>query len=215
MNCSALIKVSIAAVLALSACAPEFTKGFHKTGTAAVAAQDLYPFWTPEQTQLFTMEINFRKHHFSGLLLVKQTADGHSRIVFNTHFGMGVFDFEFTRDSFHVHSCLELLDRRRVLKLLEEDFRTLLLLDVQSHNNTATVYHTPADSTLEVNRIGGRYYLKNIAQKTLLKIKIPHCFISGYYSFTNYIKNFPEKMTIKHSGIGLQMVLEKIHRTTN
>jgi hypothetical protein len=128
---------------------------------------------------------------------------------------MGVFDFEFARDTFHVHSCLELLDRKRVLKLLEEDFRTLLLLDVQPHNNTAAVYHTPADSTLEVNRIAGRYYLKDTAQKTLLKIKIPHCFVSGYYYFTNYIKNFPEKITIKHSGIGLQMVLEKIHRTTN
>lgn len=213
MNCSALIKISVAA-LVLGGCAPEITKGFRKAGKAAVAAQDLYPFWTPQRTHLFTMKIDFREHHFSGLLLVKQAGDGYFRLVFNTHFGMGVFDFEFRRDTFLVHSCMEALHKKRILNLLEKDFRTLFFLDVKPRGNTATVYYTPGDASLEINRINGRYYLKNNTQKTLLEMEIPHCFHTGYYDFTGYKDHFPEVMTIKHKGIGLQIALEKIHNTT-
>ncbi|MDR2359398.1 MAG: hypothetical protein LBD87_06325 [Prevotellaceae bacterium] len=213
MKYSALIKISVA-VLMLVACSPEITKGFRKAGKAAVAAQDLYPFWTPQRTHLFTMKIDFREHHFSGLLLVKQAGAGYYRMVFNTHFGMGVFDFEFRRGTFLVHSCMDALHKKKVLNLLEKDFRTLFFLDVEPLANRAAVYYTPADASLEVNRINGRYYLKNNTQKTLLKMEVPRCFNSGYYDFSNYRDNFPETMTIKHSGIGLQITLEKIHNTT-
>lgn len=209
-----MIKISIA-VAGLSACAPAITKGFRRAGAAAVAAQDLYPFWTPQRTHLFAMKIDFRENHFSGLLLVKQTDTAHYRLVFNTHFGMGVFDFEFARDTFLVHSCLDLLHRKRVLRLLEKDFRTLLFLDVKPHGNAAAVYHSPADSSLEVNRIGGRYYLKNNAQKTLLKMDVPHRFSSGAYDFTSYHDHFPEMITVTHSRLGLQIALEKIRNTPN
>lgn len=211
MNCSALIKISVA-VWVLAGCSPEITKGFRKAGKTAVAAQDLYPFWTPQRTHLFTMKIDFREKHFSGLLLVKQTGDGYYRMVFNTHFGMGVFDFEFRRDTFLVHSCMEMLRKKRILNLLEKDFRTLFFLDVKPRGNTATVYYS-GDASMEINRINGRYYLKNNTQKTLLKMEVPHGFYAGYFDFTGYNDRFPEMITIKHRGTGLQIALEKIHNT--
>ncbi|MDR3350311.1 MAG: hypothetical protein LBN98_01520 [Prevotellaceae bacterium] len=205
-----LIKISIA-LLGLSACAPAITKGFRKAGETTVAAQDLYPFWAPQQTHLFAMKIDFRQHHFSGLLLAKQAGEGYFRIVFNTHFGMGVFDFEFRRDTFLIHSCMEELRHRKILKLLEKDFRTLFFLDMKPRNNKAAVYYSPRDASLEINRINGRYYLKNNTQKTLLKTETSQGAHTGYYDFTDYHNRFPETITIKHSGIHLQIVLEKIH----
>jgi hypothetical protein len=205
---------AIMAILGLTACAPKITKGFHKTGETVISMQDLYPFWE-QHTQLFNMKIDFRKNHFSGLLLVKYMALDSCRIVFNSHFGMGIFDFEFVRDTFHVHSCLKLLNTKKILNLFEKNFRTLLFLDVQPHANVATVYHTLADSTLAVNRVNGRYYLKNDALKTLLKIEVPHCFGVEHYSFTDYRNNFPEVIAVKHSAIGLQLTLEKIPKIEN
>ncbi|MDR3132597.1 MAG: hypothetical protein LBU42_01055 [Prevotellaceae bacterium] len=210
MNCSVWIKIAVA-VFGLSACSPELTKGFRKAGKTVVAREDLYPFWTPPRTHLFTMKIDFRKDHFSGLLLVRQSDSAHFRMVFNTHFGMGVFDFEFRRDTFHVHSCLEMLQQKKVLSLLEKDFRSLFFLDVQPAH-PAAVYRKPEDAALEINRIDGRYYLKNTAQKTLLKMETPHGFRSGHYDFSGYRERFPEAITIKHGGIGLQITLEKIHQ---
>ncbi|MDR1405572.1 MAG: hypothetical protein LBI89_00020 [Prevotellaceae bacterium] len=208
MRNSTLIKALILA-LGLSSCTPEIMKGFRRTGEATVSVQSVYPFWKPHHTQLFNMKIDFRKNHFSGLLLIKQSDANHYRTVFTTHFGMGIFDFEFAGDTFKVHSCADLLNRKKVLNLLEKDFRTLLFLNVKPHDHAA-VYHTPADSSLEIHRINGRYYLKNNDSKTLLKIRAPQRFGSGYYDFARYNNNFPEIMSIKHSAIGLQIELEKI-----
>jgi hypothetical protein len=152
MRYSALIKISMVA-LGFSACAPKITTEFRGAGEAAVTAHDAHPSRTPQRSQLFTMKIDFRKNHFSGLLLVKQTGDGHYRMVFNTHFGMGVFDVEVSRDTFQVHSCLEALNRKRILRLFEQDLRIF------------------------------------------------------------YRNNFPDVMTIKHRGIGLQIALERVDNT--
>jgi hypothetical protein len=152
MKYSALIKIGILA-LGLNACATSITTSSH--GEAAAAAQDAPLSPTPQQAQLFTMEIDFRKNHFSGLLLVKQTGDGQYRMVFNTHFGMGVFDVEVSRDAFMVHSCLEVLNRKHLLRLLENDLRT-------------------------------------------------------FYRYA-----FPDRMTIKHRGIRLQIALENVRTATD
>lgn len=121
MKYSALIKIS-AVALGLSACAPAITTSLR--GEVEAAVQDTAASLTPQFTRLFAMKIDFRKNHFSGLLLIKPTGDGHYRMVFNTHFGMGIFDVEVSRDAFKVHSCLEALNRKNILRLLKNDLRT-------------------------------------------------------------------------------------------
>lgn len=82
---------------------------------------------TESSTQKYNLQLDFKKHHFSGMLLIKEMNRGEIRIVGTTYFGMSLFDFSLTDGSFLVNYCIEPLKRKKLLLLLESDFRQLLL----------------------------------------------------------------------------------------
>ena len=80
-----------------------------------------------EESQKYNIQLDFMKHHMSGMLIVRRMPDNEIRIVASTYFGLSLFDFSLRNDQFTVNSCIEPMKKEKVLKLLEMDFRRLFL----------------------------------------------------------------------------------------
>lgn len=203
---------SLLFLLLFSACSPSMVKNFRKEEFAAVKRNDFYPFFPAvDSTQLFNMQIDFRKNHLSGILLIKSVQPDNYRLVFTTHFGMSIFDFAFDQGLFRVNYCMEALNKKSVKRLLENDFRILLFLNPEINQNVSTIYKSKSDSTLVIHRAENIYYLKDTKNETLRAIEAPHFFSSLYYDFSDYVDRFPSVIRIRHSRIALTLQLEKIY----
>jgi hypothetical protein len=197
----------------LSSCSPNILKGFQKEGLQVLPRAEFYPFFPAvDSTQLFNMQIDFRKNHFSGILLVKQTGTDVYRTVFTTHFGLSVFDFEFTPDSFGVNHCIANLNKQKVLRTFAEDFKILFSLNIDTASNQATIYKHKNNTHWEIIKKDKYYYLKNKELKTLSTIERPQFINALHYELKDYRGNFPSEIQIKHSLIGLQIQLNKMER---
>lgn len=78
-----------------------------------------------EYSQKYNMQLDFMKHHFSGLLIVRKLPENEIRILASTYFGLSLFDLSLRGDEFHVNSCIEPMKKKKILKLLETDFKNL------------------------------------------------------------------------------------------
>ena len=121
-------------LLLVTSCSPSLVKGFHREGKQLVGKEQLPPMIEASQLSRYSMTIDFRDKHFSGLLLIKQTVDKSYRIVLSTHFGLSIFDFELSPDTFIVHHCAEPLQKKKLLSLLHLDFAVLLGLNLKEEN---------------------------------------------------------------------------------
>lgn len=84
-------------------------------------------FFSSNKTMVFDADMHLYKHHFNGLLVIKQTAPDNYRIVFTPKVGPKLFDMSIDPKDRTVHYCMEAMDRKLLLKALENDFRLLLL----------------------------------------------------------------------------------------
>lgn len=138
---------------------------------------------TESSTQKYNLQLDFKKHHFSGMLLIKELNSGEIRIVGTTYFGMSLFDFSLSNGSFLVNSCIEPLKRKKLLLLLESDFRQLLLTNQRRKVKAKADYD---------RRYGfGRWF-----GKTFICI--------------NEDEGAVESVKLKHTWIGLQIQLDPI-----
>ena len=65
-----------------------------------------------EESQKYNIQLDFMKHHMSGMLIVRRMPDNEIRIVASTYFGLSLFDFSLHDDQFNVNSCIEPMKRR-------------------------------------------------------------------------------------------------------
>ncbi len=86
------------------------------------------PLGPLEGSILFKAAITILGDYYSGLVLIKQMpADSAIHVVFLSEFGLNLMDLAYRDDEFEVVSVQEFLNRRAILKTLQNDFRTLLL----------------------------------------------------------------------------------------
>ncbi|MDR1764270.1 MAG: hypothetical protein LBR64_10055 [Dysgonamonadaceae bacterium] len=203
---------SLFALLALASCSPRILGGYEKIGAESLPRSAFCPFFpAADSSQVFNLQIDFRKNHFSGILLVKNTAPNVYRMAFNSHFGMGVFDFELSPDDFKVLQCVEDLNKKQAINTLAEDFRILLFLNIDEWNE-AERFQNRENPDLEILKKDKHYYLKNNDLQELTGIERPRFFNSVHYVFDEFEAKFPSKIEIKHSNIGLTLKLDKIHK---
>jgi hypothetical protein len=72
---------------------------------------------------LFRTAMDIGKNHLTGFIFIKKVSDTSFRVLFSNEIGMKFFDLEFFPSAFIVHYCFPSLDRKSLLKLLENDFR--------------------------------------------------------------------------------------------
>jgi hypothetical protein len=81
------------------------------------------------QKSLFRVTFDISDNHLTGFIFIKKISDTSYRILFSNDFGMQIFDFEFLENEFIIHYCFPSMNRKSLLKLLENDFRILLFSD--------------------------------------------------------------------------------------
>lgn len=83
-----------------------------------------------ETAKYYTAQIDFKENSMSGILALTKESEGQFRMVMMTTFGITLFDFSISRDSFIVNSCMEQMNKKVVLNILEKDFRSIFMLNV-------------------------------------------------------------------------------------
>lgn len=153
---------------------------FTSCGSSKTIAGDATSHVTPiicaeEYSQKYNMQLDFMKHHFSGLLIVRKLPDNEIRILASTYFGLSLFDFSLRENEFHVNSCIEPMKKKKMLLLLETDFKNLFL-------SGKNIRIKKKSSTFE-KRVTGRgfgktvFYLSefNSGHPEQIKSNIPGC----------------------------------------
>ena len=69
-----------------------------------------------ESSQKYNIQLDFMKHHMSGMLIVRRMPDNEIRIVASTYFGLSLFDFSLQDGKFNVNSCIEPMQREKMSK---------------------------------------------------------------------------------------------------
>jgi len=78
-------------------------------------------------TVLFKAGVDVYGRYFSGLLFIKAIDSTSSyRLIMTTETGLQLFDLELMPDRMIIHACMEKMNRKAVMKIIESDFRLLL-----------------------------------------------------------------------------------------
>lgn len=159
----------------------------------------------------YNMIFDFMKKHFSGMLLVKQTDTNTIRTLFSTHFGLSLFDFEINKDTLIVHHCIEPLQKKNVLSLLQKDLSILFGLNLQAQHE-ATVYSDSRKDTEIVYRLDNPdiFYRKNLVSDNLEQIKTGRGFGKTYFRLLPGENGNGNSILIRHPLLRLSIQLEPL-----
>lgn len=154
-----------------------------------------------EGSQKYNIQLDFMKHHFSGMLIVRRMPDNEIRILASTYFGLSLFDFSLCGEQFKVNSCVAPMQKENVLKLLEMDFKQLFLKGKGVRARTTKDRSTGKKANHSTDKSTERTIEKRTSGKGFGKSII---FINGK------TPGDPEKVKIKHPWIRLTIQLDKL-----
>jgi hypothetical protein len=182
-------------------------------------------YHAPKSSHLFKATLDIKKHHLTGLLVVKrmdsialpeaqnnhETGAGTYRIVFVNEVGMTFFDLELSPDSLQVISCFASLNRKALMNILETDFRILTLnkpLDDQKH------YRKDGTKQWVVSGKTGRYRVWQTwspGGDTLVYTGAKSTVADPVRMvFDKYKDGMPGKITVENPFIGLKLSLRRL-----
>lgn len=178
MKASSLFASLILVVLLLfTSCASSKTMNVEASTSPIINAH--------EQSQKYNMQLDFMKHHLSGMLIVRRLPDDEIRILATTYFGLSLFDFSLQGDEFRVNSCMEPMKKKKILQLLEADFKNLFL-------NQKNVRIKKKNDTSE-ERVTGRGFGKSV------------------FHLSEFVTERPEQIRIRHPWLRLSIQLDKLN----
>lgn len=178
MKRSSLFVSLLAALLLSTSCSPRISG----EGTSLPPVIELAE---GSESQKYNIQLDFMKHHFSGMLIVRRMSGNEIRILAATHFGLSLFDFSLRGETFSVNSCIEPMKKEKILKLLEMDFKHLFL------NGKNLRIRTTKDRSIE-KRTSGKGFGKSVIH------------LSGA------IKGKPAQVRMKHPWIRLTIRLNPL-----
>ena len=209
-----LIK-SLIVILLLSSCSISFHGNLQRIEKRQLNTGELKSVFNDGFNKvLFKTQIQLYNKYFSGLLFIKSIGDNTKRIVFVTELGIKIFEFEFLNNNFNVHYCLEMFNKKVILKTLEKDINLLLMNDLSADKvkifkdkkNGHKVYK------LKKNNQNNYYYI-DTETGNLIKIENSSgIFRKVIIELNDYKDGFPNKINIVHPGIKLNIQLKLIER---
>lgn len=135
-------------------------------------------------TQKYNMQLDFMRHHLSGMLIIRKLPDNEIRILASTYFGLSLFDFSLRNDTFHINSCIEPMQKKKILQLLEMDFKNLLL-------DGRNIRIKEKSNTFE-KRVTGSGFGKSV------------------FYLSEFVAERPEQIRIKHPWLRLSIQLDEL-----
>ena len=199
--------ISSFAALFLSSCSSALLAGFQQQTSNTKSFTSGY-FANAETDYIYKAALSAYGHDLSGILIIKQIEDKAHRVVFTTEFGNRLFDFEISQDHFKVNYILEDLNRKIILKILEQDFRLMLQADftidamyADGKFNVMKSAVSDRNNYLYLRKDDGRYARLMHATKRKEKLSI-------YFTSENDI--FADTILIQHADIKLRIVLNRL-----
>lgn len=119
----------------LVGCTPKLfnNAGMRPTTSVKMHRSNLFPVYDEyEAARYYQAQVDFKDKSMTGVLALSRESENPRkfRMIMMTPFGIPLFDFSVSRDSFVVNSCIDQMNKKIVLNLLERDFKSLLMVDV-------------------------------------------------------------------------------------
>lgn len=135
----------ISVLLLFVSCSLPTTKGYLERSGSKKNIENNY-FSNEKTDYIYKAKIDIYNKKFGGILIIKKTGVDHHRIVFTTEFGNKIFDFVITNGTFKMNYVLEELNKKIILKTLQDDFYILVKqfskVDNQFDSAKEIVYQT-------------------------------------------------------------------------
>lgn len=186
-------------------------QGCHRTELHEIPSWEWNGIVDPEAgVNKFNLQIDIAKHHFSGLLLVKQIQPYRHRMVFTTHFGMRVFDLEFIADSLCVHYCIEPVKKDKIIRLLKNDFSGLFGRRASAPQRVYADRKTGGKKILVYRIESSSYYLVNQEINAVEQITAGRGWNKTSWRFEAYQAGFPTHVRIRHAMWPIRFELNRL-----
>ena len=191
-----------------------------------------YPsfFLPPDTAWLFKASMDIKKHHLTGLFLVKRapvryhkgtTQPGPDpgiennayRVVFVNELGITYFDLEVKPDSFRVVSCFEALNKKALFSILETDFR---ILTFPGQVTFREEFRQTGTNNRVISEKAGRYHIWQTFSTSGDTIYSTggrsNMFDLVNISYHGYHDGFPSKINLENPVIGMRISLKLLKR---
>jgi hypothetical protein len=196
-------------LLIMLACSP-----VHKQMQSASAdISQLQKFKPAFTVALYNTTVDVVGNHLSGLLLIKKMPDSSTRMVFSNEMGFTFFDFEFASDGkFKVYSITKQLNKRSVIKTLQNDFALILMNNL---DNTMASVKTANGLTYFIfpQTKGFNYYITNNTVDELVRMeRASNKKTIVEAVMKNYVNGIPDTIGISHKTFEFNIGLKRIER---
>ena len=203
-----LLITSILLSILFSSCSLKTTEGLRLVPTLHKTITNPY-FASVATDYVYKAKINIYGKNLGGILVVKKLGAETHRVVFTTEFGGKIFDFLFEGDTFTKNYALEDIDKKLVIGVLEQDFRTLIkeqiVVEKQYLSDESKVYQTVVEK-------GFKFYFFTSSDNVLTSIKSTskhkEKFEILFTSIASEKHKTADKIDIIHENIKLKIHLD-------
>jgi hypothetical protein len=159
--------------------------------------------WEAENNYIFKTNLKLYGNEFSGLFVINKTKENHFRTIFLNEVGMKFFDFQIGAEDDSILHVFEPLNKPSLIKLLINDYRTLLFLP-----KTEDCRRLKTKKNKHICKSGKYNYQFNATDSRLHEIYQRIFFMKPFLiEMNNYDKNFPGKIRISHKFIKFEQSL--------
>lgn len=198
----------ISILLLFVSCSLPTTKGYLERSVSKINIENNY-FSNEKTDYIYKAKIDIYNKKFGGILIIKKTGVDQHRVVFTTEFGNKIFDFEITNGTFKMNYVLEELNKKIILKTLQDDFYILVKqfskVDHQFDSAKEIVYQTKynKDYDLYYFFLKENNQLFKIAKSSKHKNKVT-------FDLININNDIGKKIDITHQNFKLKIHLNYI-----
>lgn len=155
-----------------------------------------------------------KKFHLTGILYLKNYADTGTRVVFQAEMGATFFDFGWNRrDSFHVYSIMDQMNKPALVKTLRKDFELLLAKNLGTQpTGVYRFYRNAQINYIRFSMAKGFVHYLTDGHRRLTGIE--HADERQKVVIIDFpatdLQHLPEKLSIRHLKAGFTIDLKKI-----
>ena len=169
--------------------------------------ESINPYFSDSQKDyVYKANITVFDNRFGGILVIKKLDNTAHRIAFTTEFGNTIFDFTLSDQDFKVNRILKEMDRRILLNVLEQDFRTLIREEI-----TLSEMFAKDNKVLTKAKIGSKLHFYKFENDTLSEIiRVGNQKKKVTFEFSEIKDSVARHIQITHYNIKLTISLQAI-----
>ncbi len=150
---------------------------------------------------VYRAQISVYNTDFSGLFIVKKIAPNNHRVVFTTEMGNKIFDFSFINDEFKVNFILKEFNKKKLVSLLQKDFKVLL----EEHPMAINLYSHDEKEIIETRIYNKKHYYYYINHQLKKIVKASNGKEKSIFIFSEINSNLATNIEIIHSKIKINL----------